>query len=150
MTDLIDEINTMCGVNSWICAFGLDAFEKNIATSQSYAAGTIVLAFEAYYTPTIKNTKTINESWRVVASLGRKFDPTYTATDYQTSTASLDETHQQKYDRRLYELATLLVSNFAALACTLDLDLAVGEIGFDVNMFDTNIDFVTSQLTFTK
>lgn len=150
MIDLIAEINAMCLTNSWRSAFGLDEFEKNIATSEGYAAGEKVLAFEAYYTPTVVNTKTTQESWRVVASLGRKFDPSYTADAFQTATASLDETHQQKYDRRLASLVSEFVANFAALACALEFDISFGEIGFDVNMFDTNIDFVTSVITLTR
>lgn len=69
--------------------------------------------------------------------LGRKFE--------DTTYASLDETALQKYDNRILELYSLLVTHITTFKCLHELDLVIGQIDPLFNEFDANVDFVAAQ-----
>ena len=78
-----------------------------------------------------------------VLALGRKFDEVDTGSD-------LDETFYQKYQRRLKDLMTLLVTHIAAFACDNKLQVTNCQFRMDLNKFDTNIDFIAASITFVQ
>jgi hypothetical protein len=62
--------------------------------------------------------------------------------------ASLDETSQQKYDRRLSELTLELALAAHDFACTNGYKVQFSPMEYEVNLFATNIDFVVCEITF--
>ena len=86
--------------------------------------------------------------------LGRKFEQELDEVDpaiiVSESEASLDETYWQKYQRRLKELSQSLLTIIATIQCANELETTAFEIRFDINKFDTNIDFVVANITFIQ
>lgn len=128
----------------WIFVFGIDNFERNIQSVVEFSPGQLILMCDFRATPTIRNGQTMAISYTCLMMLGRKID-----TDAQRS--DLDETNQQKYDRRLKELMQLLNNTIAQVACDNQLDANPNELIVQVNMFAENIDFATgSNVVFTQ
>jgi hypothetical protein len=94
--------------------------------------------------PAFGKSKAVREiRYQGVLILGQKFDDDGTA-------ASLDETFIQKYDRRLEDLMSALNLHIVAFACENELDINGVEYSYDLNKFDTNIDFIAGAVTFIQ
>jgi hypothetical protein len=134
--DIIGAIETYALSQKWLFEYGIDNFYKSIQTNQQFDTGKIILIADFRAQPTKK-------SYTCLMMLGRKFDSDGQAAD-------LDETSQQKYDRRLKELCQLLDTAIGQIACDNELDLTAGEIVVDINQFAANIDFAVSTNVFVQ
>ncbi len=87
------------------------------------------------------------QSWNVttVISLGKKFD-----TDNESGTsAELDETDQQKWDRRLFALRSAIETYIKTVFCAeTGLELTRVRIATFMNKFDENIDGISAEIAF--
>ncbi len=87
------------------------------------------------------------QSWNVSTQiwLGKKFD-----TDNESGTsAELDESDQQKWDRRLFALRSALETYIKTVFCTeTGLELTRVRIATFMNKFDENIDGVSAEIAF--
>lgn len=95
----------------------------------------------------ITDFKLVSEwSLDIQIMFGQKFDvAAETATTEQVS--SIDETYNQKYDRRIYNLAATLFAFIEQWLCGSVYRLQSLRIDEEVNQFDENADFVIGQLT---
>jgi hypothetical protein len=62
--------------------------------------------------------------------------------------ATLDETYEQKYDRRLEDMEAALEAFIKLLACTDGFEILSDRIISDINRFDTNVDIMLAEITF--
>ena len=87
------------------------------------------------------------QSWNVSAmvSLGKKFD-----TDNESGTfAKMDETDQQKWDRRLFGLRSAIETYIKAVFCSeMRLELTRMRIATFMNKFDENVDGISAEIGF--
>lgn len=75
--------------------------------------------------------------------VGRKFDPG------ESTYSTLDETHRQKYDRRLLSLTADLKDILHELFChDSNIEITTARIVHDMNLFDENTDALMCDLSF--
>lgn len=135
--DIIGALETYAISKGWLFEYGFDNFYKNLAVNQEFDNGQLILIADFQANPTYKNSRVTAISYTCLLMLGRKFDA-----DGQA--ASLDETSKQKYDRRLKVLAQTLAYGIADFACSNELEVTSAPIIVEINTFDANIDFATS------
>jgi len=133
---LIEALRDAALANGWKHYYGLDNKNINSITDGDDAEGQLTLVYRFKSTPTWGGSKTADITYSGRIMLGRKFDP-----DGQP--ADLDESDQQKRDRRLKDLTVTFNNFLAAFVCENALELLTHS-GYEyvVNAFDENIDFV--------
>ena len=140
---LIEQLEAMAIAKGWHFVYKFDEFYANIETQREYADGAIVLTVDSRSRPIVTSGRITEVRYTTLLALGRKFDA-------NGEVASLDETFHQKYDRRLRELESTLATAIAGFACTNQLDVSFSDFVFDINVYDTNIDFVTTTANFIQ
>lgn len=141
--DIIGALRTYAESQGWAFLFGSEWMQNYEASRNEYEDGQLVLGVDFDAVPT-RSAGVISEiSYNGTMILGRKFDDDNTP-------ANLDETYIQKYDRRLYELSTLMSDFIKAFSCLHELDVTAESMRMDLNKFDTNIDFVANTITFLQ
>lgn len=142
--DIIGVLEAYAISKGWDFIYGFDDFDSNALAVRDYANGKLLLIADFNSVPTYKNGVITEITYNCLLMLGRKFDADGTA-------ASLDETPQQKYDRRLKFLAQTLANAIAEVACNNELEVPSAPISVDINLYDTNIDFaISSTATFVQ
>jgi hypothetical protein len=138
--DIIGALEAHALSKDWLFVYGVDEFYKSAQTAQQYDNGKLVMVADFRAQPTYMNGRITEITYTCLIMLGRKFD-----TDGQA--ADLDETSEQKYDRRLKELMQLLAQAIAQVGCDNDLEITSGDIVVEINMYAENIDFAASPNT---
>jgi hypothetical protein len=138
--DIIGALETYALSQGWIFEYGVNNFYKSATTVQEFQNGELIMIADFRAQPTIKNGRTTEITYTCLIMLGRKFDSTVEA-------ASLDETSEQKYDRRLKELMQLLANAIGQVGCDNELDVTVGDMVVNINQYAANIDFAASPNT---
>jgi len=136
--DIIGALRTYCTTNNIKFIWQYDEFYANISTTQEYSLDHLIMVVDLKPTPIINGSNVGDITYSGLMMIGKKFD----ADGLQ---ASLDENQLQKYDRRLFELTSSLVTHAATFACDENLLLTMGQIDYLFNTFDANIDFVAAQ-----
>ena len=136
--DIIGALEAYATANSWLFTYGVDNYYKSAQSIQDYTVGKHILIADFRATPTIKNGRIMSISYTCLLMLGRKFDPT------GGTSANLDETSDQKYDRRLKELMQLLAACIGTVACDNDLEVTAGEMVVNINQYAENLDFAAA------
>jgi hypothetical protein len=135
--DIIGTLRAYAVSQGWRFTYGLDSFYRSAQTIGHYSPGDLILVIDFNALPVYKNGKTISITYTCLMMLGRKFD-------LDGQVASLDETSDQKYDRRLLELMQLLSTAIADISCQNELEASTAPMGFSINEFAENIDFAVS------
>jgi hypothetical protein len=138
--DIIGALEEYAISQNWKFGYGVDEFYKSAATVQEFKAGDLIMLADFRAQPTIKNSVITEITYTCLIMLGRKYDD-----DGQS--ASLDETSKQKYDRRLKELCQMLAMAIGQVACDNQLEVTVGDIVVNINMYAENVDFAASSNT---
>jgi hypothetical protein len=136
--DIIGAFNAYATLKGYHAVYGFNNFESNIQTIRDYQPDEYCFIFDFKADPTWGNNVIQEIRYTCLLMLGRK-------SDLAGTQASLDETTQQKYDRRLKDLAQGLALLIKDVACTNALLVESSPISVDINVFDTNIDFAISQ-----
>lgn len=141
--DIVNEFKDYAEDKGWLFCYGSDQYRSAMNAHQAIAVDQLILAMEWRVAPVIGvnhgDIETIRHSCTFM--LGRKFEA--------TTKASLDETMQQKHDRRLAELCETLVDSIMEVACDSGLTVSFGD-GFPLpNMWANNIDFFSFTVTLT-
>ena len=139
----IDMLEAYAISKGWNFVLKFDDFYGNIEVQKDYDPGELVLTVDYQSIPVIQNGRVVGVTYVSLMALGRKFDA-------DTTGSSLDETYKQKYDRRLKDLEATLANSLAEFACDNQLDVTTTGINNDINVYDTNIDFVITTATFTQ
>lgn len=141
--EFIDTLEAYAISKGWNFVLKFDDFYANIEAQKDYAPGELVLTVDYNSLPVINNGRVTSITYTSLMALGRCFD-------IDTTKASLDETFRQKYDRRLKELESELANSIAEFACTNELEVSLTPMNSDINVYDTNIDFVITTATFIQ
>jgi len=142
--DIIGALRTYATGLGMAFVWQKDEFYANFESQQAYAPGQLIMVADLRPTPEVRGASIGDIVYNGLLMIGRKFDTTGIA-------SSLDEDALQKYDRRLLELTTLLITHASTFACNNNLLLQVGQIDYLFNAFDANIDFVAAQnIQFTQ
>jgi len=138
--DIIGVLKTYAEGKGWKFVYGFDRFYNNAGTDEEYQPGELVLTADFKAVPMGAAGKITEITYNCLLMLGRKVEA-----DGET-TASLDETSIQKYDRRLKELCQMLATAILEVACTNELDVTNMPIEPQINVYDQNIDFAMSNV----
>lgn len=136
--DIIGAFNTYTASKGYHAVYGFNNFESNIATIRSYTTDEYCFIFDFKADPVWGNNIIQEIRYTCLLMLGRK-------SDLAGTQSSLDETAQQKYDRRLNDLINGLALLIRDVACNNALLVESSPLSVDINVFDTNIDFAISQ-----
>jgi hypothetical protein len=139
---LIDKLSDYALEKGWLF-FNGDNYYTNIDADVEIADNQFVLRVNLNAVPTRSGgnrTNTINYTGLI--ALGRKRE---VVSGQETTEASLDESFEQKYNRRLKEMINTLSVDMGEFACANGCQILTENYIYDVNQFDTNIDFVVGQ-----
>jgi hypothetical protein len=161
--DLIGVLNSYCTTNNIVFLYGANWSQNYEASQHEYYNGQQVLLADFNASPVFGNGMAISEiRYTGVLALGIKFDndgtdnitdneetPEVDETQYfnDGTPANLDETHYQKYTRRLLSLMSGLANIIQDIACVNELSVTNCNFRVDLNKFDENIDFVAADIT---
>jgi len=95
--------------------------------------------------PVIVNGVIQETTYAGLLALGQVID--YDELGDESTRATLDETYQQKIDRRLLDLSNDLATLIGVVACDNELDITNLLFKLDINQFDLNADFVAATIT---
>jgi len=108
-----------------------------------FSNGQLVLACMFTCLPTMVNGVVQSVSYDGIIFMGRKFDQ-------DGVQCSLQETFIQKYDARLKDLLEMLIITISDFACVNKLSVQFKDIPYELDSFDTDIDMVAANVTFTE
>jgi len=108
-----------------------------------FSNGQLMLACMFTCLPTMVNGVVQSVTYDGIIFMGRKFDPDGTQ-------CSLSETFIQKYDARLKDLLEMLIITISDFACVNKLSVQFKDIPYELDSFDTDIDMVAANVTFTE
>ena len=117
------------------------AYRNAIMDQSVYASNDLILVCDLQFSP-IYGENSLNEvQYNGTIALGRKREI--------TSVSSLDETFEQKYDRRLMELSNLITELLLSLQCEHNFTIDSVQMSYALNEYDLNADFVSSEIQIT-
>ena len=120
---------------------GSSAYQNAIMDQSIYAANDLILVCDLQFSP-IYGENSLNEvQYSGTIALGRK-------RELQTI-SSLDETFEQKYDRRLMELSNLLTELLLSLQCEHQFIIDSVQMSYSLNEYDLNADFISAEIQMT-
>lgn len=143
--DIIGAIQTYCTSKGHKFIAGNDFYANYEADQLTLTNLTKIVVADFTCQPDLTNGKFTNIRYSGTIMFGQKFDSTLSGT-----MSNLDETFKQKYDRRLLSLITGLATLIAEVACSNELTAENILMSMSLNKFDTNIDFVFADVTFTE
>lgn len=160
---LIDKMKEYCSTqNNIFIAGGNDykAYRNALLDNEEYANGQLIVFAGFEMIPTLSMNQLNGLKYTGVVGIGRKCEEkTIVQDDEDTiedetvkeyTVSNLDETYQQKYDRRLKSLATQLFNFCQLMACNNNLEITSMTMGEKINQYDLNADFVECQITFEQ
>lgn len=141
--DIVNLFKDYAEDHGWLFLYGGTEYASAMNAHQSIAVDQLVLAMEWRVRPQVGTelgaVETVQHNCTFM--LGRKFEA--------STMAQLDETMQQKHDRRLAYLCETLVDMIEDVACDNLLSVTFGD-GFPLpNMWANNIDFFSFSVTLT-
>lgn len=144
--ELITNIRAYCTANSIKFVYGMrelrDVHLQNIVVSDNLGANELVL-FAGFNTqPKYASGTVVACNYSGFFMLGKHCEA--------STTASLDETQAEKYDRRLKYLTSKLATIIGEISCSNDLiitnSISIQEL---INQFDENLDCVETEIVYS-
>jgi hypothetical protein len=120
---------------------GPDAYRNAIMDQSIYAANDLILVCDLQFSPVFGENSLNDVQYNGTIALGRKREI--------ASVATLDETFEQKYDRRLMELSNLLTELLLSLQCEHNFVIDSAQMSYALNEYDLNADFVSAEIQMT-
>ena len=145
--NLINIINSYCAENNILFIPGTAAYVNlsQIIDETDFSVNNKILIADFTAQPNLVNGTVQETRYSGLLALGQAFDIEDGTVTYQST---LDETYQQKFDRRLYQLSNELVEIIADISCENELTTENITFKLDINQFDVNADFVAATITF--
>lgn len=140
--ELVDTIRTYCVTKSYDFIYGEEQFVNALSDGLVTTSGKKIMIANFTLIPAYGSGTVVSVRYSGTISLGEKKET--------TTESSLDETPQQKYDRRLKALTTLLATDIGTIACDNDLEIISCNMRYDLNSFDLNADFVSATVVFEQ
>jgi hypothetical protein len=120
---------------------GPDAYRNAIMDQSIYAANDLILVCDLQFSPVFGENSLNDVQYNGTIALGRKREI--------ASVATLDETFEKKYDRRLMELSNLLTELLLSLQCEHNFVIDSAQMSYALNEYDLNADFVSAEIQMT-
>lgn len=138
--DIVNQLKDFASSKGWHFIYGSTEYAN--ADKHAYAVDEMVLVCELSLNPKYAEGGGLDAmEYSGLIMLGRKCEA--------TTRSKLDETMQQKHDRRLRDLWEALTMSLGAFACSNSLSISANGGEQLINFFATNIDFVKYNVTFT-
>jgi hypothetical protein len=141
--DLIGALNDKAKENQWVFLSGSDAYQNIDATLKKFEDGQKVLTVDVSASATFATSLVTAITYDGIIMLGLKADS-------NGIRVSLDESFNDKYNRRLKELHLELSVFLGAFACENELTIENAQFTMEINRFDTNIDFIAARIRLTQ
>ncbi len=135
--DFIGYLKEYCDEKHIYLIAGPKDYQNAIIDKHIYAAYDLILLADLTFSPSFEEFGVTTYTGTI--GLGQKRE--------EMTVSSLDETFQQKYDRRLLKLSETLVTIFRDMECTNDIEIQSFTGSYALNKFDLNADFVVANIT---
>jgi len=150
--DILEKLRTYC-VNEGIIFIPSisESYVNSVIDWNKYEKNDLIMfaLFNAVHV--FDNAKLVEIAYTGVIGLGRKCESELIEDEdgeYTVETESnLDETPEQKYDRRLKYLANKLTQILSEIACENQYEIRNCNMRLEINKFDLNADFVACDIT---
>lgn len=136
--NLIGTLRDYCIENNIYFIPGPQDYVNAVADNSIYSAYDLVLIASLLFEPIFGDNSLESVTYTGTIALGRKRE--------ETTVSSLDETFEQKYDRRLLDLSEELVSILQELSCKEDIEITRCQIAYQINQYDLNLDLVSANI----
>ena len=150
--DILEKLRTYCTSEGIIFIPSIsESYVNSVIDWNEYENNDLIMfaLFNAVHV--FDNAKLIEIAYTGVIGLGRKCESELIEDDngdYTVETESnLDETPEQKYDRRLKYLANKLTEILSTIACENQYEIRNCNMRLEINKFDLNADFVACDIT---
>lgn len=147
MIDVVSIFKTAATAAGYEFVYGqIDMQNQELTRSATLSAGKSVLLLLPFI-ETAEVDNSIIHRWSVSTEvwLGKKFDVSVATGTY----SQLDETDEQKYDRRLKVLRSAMETYLKTIFCADNgLELTNARMLRNINKFDENLDFISAEITF--
>lgn len=150
--DILEKLRTYCTSEGIIFIPSIsESYVNSVIDWNEYENNDLIMfaLFNAVHV--FDNAKLIEIAYTGVIGLGRKCESELIEDDdgdYTVETEStLDETPEQKYDRRLKYLANKLTQILSEIACENQYEIRNCNMRLEINKFDLNADFVACDIT---
>ena len=150
--DILEKLRTYCVSEGIIFIPSIsESYVNSVIDWNEYENNDLIMfaLFNAVHV--FDNAKLIEIAYTGVIGLGRKCESELIEDDngdYTVETEStLDETPEQKYDRRLKYLANKLTQILSEIACENKYEIRNCNMRLEINKFDLNADFVACDIT---
>lgn len=143
--NLIGSLRTYCNVNNICFIPGPTAYQNAVMDYHIYENNELILVADLQFRPVFGENSLEEVTYQGTLALGRKREDN----DTQCTVSSLDETFEQKYDRRLEELSSLLTELLLNLQCEYNYNIDSVRMSYALNQYDLNADFVSADIQIT-
>ena len=120
---------------------GPAAYQNAIMDQSVYAANELILVCDLQFSPVFGENSLNEVQYNGTIALGRKREV--------STFSTLDETFEQKYDRRLMKLSNLLIELLLSLQCQHNFVIDSAQMSYSLNEYDLNADFVAAEIQIT-
>jgi len=153
ITDIRQALKDFCTIKDIVFLYGRTDYVNAVEHWTEYVPDKLVMVADFEIGLKYYHSLPVGATYSGIIMLGRKSeikevlpipDPPAEPETVQTE-CSLDETYDQKYDRRLTELLELVTEYIGEFACGNDLTVQNVTLSPEINKFDTNIDFVVAK-----
>lgn len=127
---------------------GADEYINAIMDKKKYANNEYIVVAMFSAKPIKDNSSSDIIEYTGKIAFGRKCETKTVGAVTTKTTSSLDETFEQKYDRRLLDLMQKVDIMVKELSCINELEVTSFSIDMSINRFDLNADFVDTNITF--
>lgn len=144
MFDIVSKLRNFAEATprEWLFIYGNDQYANASDTLKDIKANQLVLVADLNVSPTYEPEGSIRDvTFAGGIMLGQKRE--------DTTESSLDETMEQKYDRRLSDLTEALFIAMGDFSCSNGLSITQVNARYDINKYDENLDFIAATITFT-
>lgn len=138
--DFIGYLKDYCTRNNIFFIPGPEDYQNAVADYSVYENYDLILCADLSLTPDFNEFGRV--SYNGTLALGRKRE----LTDYEQTVSSLDETFEQKYERRLLALTQALFGLINEIQCNEDGEILSCSMSYAINRFDLNADFVLANI----
>ena len=139
--NLIGILRDYCNRENLYFIPGPVAYQNAIMDQSVYAANDLILVCDLQFSPVFGENSLNDVQYNGTIALGRKREVLFVST--------LDETFEQKYDRRLMELSNLITELLLSLQCEHNFVIDSAQMSYSLNEYDLNADFVSSEIQIT-
>lgn len=142
--DFIGVLRQYCNQNGICFIMGESGYVNAVADATVYENNELILVADLRLDVTFGGAVVQTTNYNGMLALGRKRE----IDEFGTRTvATLDETVEQKYDRRLKYLSEQLCNILKEITCENEGEIVRCSLRYDINQFDLNADFVAGDIS---